>query len=164
MPLFTLIVGNIKVFCESCDARETFAPIQLSEMTDSVRKRCHSEPARWGQEPPPNLQLYSLTYQCQRCERFFSSFLVRREDWRLILEGRSPLEHIEVANFLPRAERDYFRDALIAIHAGKTLAALFYLRTFIEQFARRQTGKAGRATGDEIMEAYNDLIPLLNAT
>ena len=39
------------------------------------------------------------------------------------------------------------------------LAALFYLRIFIEQFARRVTGKTGKVTGDKIMDAYNETIP-----
>ena len=40
------------------------------------------------------------------------------------------------------------------------MAALFYLRTFIEQFARRQTGTMGtKKTGDEIMSSYADTIP-----
>lgn len=69
------------------------------------------------------------------------------------------MEDIEVPQEIPKAERHLFRDALVASHAGKMLAGL-YLRTFIEQFARRQTGKtADRATGDEIMDAYATLLP-----
>jgi hypothetical protein len=52
-----------------------------------------------------------------------------------------------------------YGDGLIAQQSGKVLAGLFYLRTFIEQFARRQTELWGRSTGDEIMKAYNETLP-----
>jgi hypothetical protein len=39
------------------------------------------------------------------------------------------------------------------------LAALFYLRTFIEQFARRVTGTAGKSTGDELFDDYSKMLP-----
>jgi hypothetical protein len=45
------------------------------------------------------------------------------------------------------------------MHGGKILAALFYLRTFIEQFARRVTGTTGKETGDVIMERYSATLP-----
>lgn len=61
--------------------------------------------------------------------------------------------------YIPKPEQPLYRDAVIAIHAGKTLAALFYLRTFIEQFARRQTLPKGRLTGDELMNAYIETLP-----
>lgn len=63
-------------------------------------------------------------------------------------------------NFIPKKEAKVYRDALIAYHGGKTLGGLFYLRTFIEQFERRQTGwLSERKTGDEIMEEYAKLLP-----
>ena len=51
-------------------------------------------------------------------------------------------------------ERDHFRDALIAVHGGKPSAGLFYLRMFMELFARRATGETGKCYGEELMEAY----------
>lgn len=49
--------------------------------------------------------------------------------------------------------------AVIAFNSGKILAALFYLRTFIEQFARRVTGLTGKVTGDEILDDYYKSLP-----
>ena len=69
------------------------------------------------------------------------------------------MEHVEVPKYIPKKERDYFRDALIAVHGGKVLAGLFYLRTFMELFARRATGETGRRYGDELMEAYYAILP-----
>lgn len=61
--------------------------------------------------------------------------------------------------FVPKKERPFYRDAVSAWQAGKVLAALFYLRTFIGQFARRVTGLQGPKTGDEIMAAYSATLP-----
>ena len=85
-------------------------------------------------------------------------FLVRRDGWRITLDGRSPMEEVDVRTFLPKAEKIFFRDALVAVHGGKVLAGLFYLRTFIEQFARRQTGITDKF-GDAVMKAYGDILP-----
>jgi len=48
---------------------------------------------------------------------------------------------------------------VIAHNTGKTLAGLFYLRTFIEQFARRKTAAKGRLAGDQIFDEYNKTLP-----
>ncbi len=70
------------------------------------------------------------------------------------------MEHIDPPKFIPKSEGDLYGDAIIAWHGGKRLGACFYLRCFIEQFARRQTNLLKeKKTGDEIMDAYAELIP-----
>jgi hypothetical protein len=69
------------------------------------------------------------------------------------------MEIVEIPPYISKPESGYFRDAVIAFNSGKVLAGLFYLRTFVEQFARRITGMAGRATGDEILDAYYKGLP-----
>jgi hypothetical protein len=87
-------------------------------------------------------------------------FLISRDDTALRIEGRSPMEYLEVSKFIPHAEQRWFREAIIAYQTGKTLAALFYLRMFIEQFARRWTSALLlRLSGDTILDAYSDTIP-----
>src|SRR5439155_7670173 len=67
---------------------------------------------------------------------------------------------IELPSYIPKKEQSLYRDAMIAWYAGKKLAAVFYIRCFIEQFARRQTAMAKeRKTGDEIMDAYARVLP-----
>jgi hypothetical protein len=66
---------------------------------------------------------------------------------------------VEVPPHLQKPESWLYRDAVIAFNSGKVLAALFYLRTLIEQFARRLTGLTGRATGEEILDAYYTILP-----
>ena len=71
------------------------------------------------------------------------------------------MEKLEIPDYIPKAEKKLFRDALIAHHAGKTLAGLFYLRTFIEQFARRLTGHLNdKITGEVIMKEYAEGLPV----
>lgn len=141
-----------KLFCSACDRREAFAPVW------SIDYAAQSKPKN-SSPTPVGFQLLLLVYQCQSCLGTPEGFLVRREGWSFSLQGRSPMEHVEVPNYIPKDERKFFRDALIAFGSGKTLAAVFYLRTFIEQFARRVTGMTGRATGEEILDAYYASLP-----
>jgi predicted RNase H-like HicB family nuclease len=108
---------------------------------------------------PDGFQMFTLVYQCQRCLGKPEAFLIRRDVWTFYLEGRSPIERVEVPKFVPEKEQRYYSDAVVAFNSGKVLAALFYLRTFVEQFARRITGKTGRATGEEILDAYYETLP-----
>ena len=45
------------------------------------------------------------------------------------------------------------------MQTGKYLAAILYLRVFIEQFGRRQTGISGREAGEVILDTYAKQIP-----
>lgn len=145
-----LILRNSKLYCLSCDGREAFRPVWSTEITD-IR---HPTLVFAGS------QLFALGYQCQRCLGPPVGFLVRRQGWHLILEGRSPMEKPEIPTFIPRKERHFFENAIVAMNAGKALAAIFYLRSFIEQFARRLTGMTGKTSGDEIMAAYGETLPI----
>jgi hypothetical protein len=127
-------------------------------MNEMRKDHLHSQPS--GQNSlPSSFQLFTILLQCQRCQARPEAALIRRENWRLSLHGRSPMEHVDVPKYIPREERHLFRDAMIAAHGGKLLAALFYLRVFIEQFARRATGETGRRSGDELMEHYGKTLP-----
>jgi hypothetical protein len=159
-PLLTLLLDGLKVFCAECDAREVANPIWYSDLKNDLLK-LYSR-GELQAPPPSSFQMFLLSYQCQRCRGNPQAFLVRRHGWQLILEGRSPIEDIEVPPFIPKQEERFYRDAVLAYNSGKTLAALFYMRTFIEQFARRQTRITGRVPGEEIMEAYNTTLPLEN--
>jgi hypothetical protein len=156
-PIPTLRVDNVKLFCSSCDRREAYVPVHFMDAANELRRaRMH------GTNMPPlpsSFQLFLLVYQCQSCRGMPEGILVRRQDWDLFLEGRSPIEQVEVPTFIPKLERGLFRDAIVAMNTGKILAALFYLRAFIEQFGRRCTKTVGRSTGDEILTAYSATLP-----
>jgi hypothetical protein len=152
-PWLTLIVGNVKLFCSKCDEREVFSPVWFAEMGNESGQSWQPE------ELEPVIQLFAISFQCQRCKGQFEGVIVRREGWRIGLHGRSPMELVDVPKYIPKEERNLFRDAMIAAHGGKILAALFYLRVFTEQFARRVTGETGRRYGDELMEEYGKTLP-----
>jgi hypothetical protein len=155
----TLLLQNIKIFCHDCDAAEVFSPLWYRELGEEIRATKVDNPTL---EIPFNemFQVFVLAYQCQRCKSDPVTFVVRRHKWNLILDGRSPMEQVEVPREIPRQEAGFFRDSIIAYQSGKPLAGILYLRVFLEAFARRQTGCTTRATGDELMEAYAQLLPL----
>lgn len=142
-------VGNLKLFCTRCDRREAFAPLFIGDIGSFM-----------PETPFSSVQQFVFVFQCQSCKSLPQTFLVHRANATMILMGRSPMENIELPPYIPKAEKDFYRDAVIAYNAGKPLAAVFYFRTFLEQFGRRVTGISERTTGDEIMSRYAETIPL----
>lgn len=167
--ILTLIVGNIKLFCSTCKERETFSPVWFRDMANELTEPVFFVTEATAPPPPDGFQLFYITLECQHCQGKPEGMMVRRQGWRLSLDGRSPMEYVIVPPHIPKNERTYYRDAIIAGHGGKILAGLFYLRTLIEIFARRATGETGKRHGDELMdeyykilpEAYRDLMPSL---
>jgi hypothetical protein len=149
----TLVPPNASLFCRQCGRREAFAPMSFTEAPSLI--------VQGGRQItiPDHLQIFFFVYQCQRCFGEPEGFIVRRNCWVLGLHGRSPIELVEIPPYVPKAESWIYKDAVIAYNSGKTLAGLFYLRTFIEQFARRVTGLTGKVTGDEIMDQYSKVLP-----
>jgi hypothetical protein len=156
--VLTLVPPNASVFCGKCGRREAFAPVWYSDATNEINKlNLHASKQI---TLPESFQLFFLVYQCQRCFGTPEAFLIRRTSWGLGLHGRSPIELIQTPAQIPSPELHHYRNAALAFNSGKVLAALFYLRTFIEQFARRITGRTGRATGEEILNDYYETLPL----
>jgi len=141
---------TINTFCEHCDARWPFNPV--SEGSYVVQGD--------GQD-----EFFYLGYQCQQCKGVPIRFLVRREGLRLRLAGRYPIEVLPTPKELPKTVSKYFGNALIAHHAGQTLAGLFLLRVFIEQFwrtvpeVRELVTIQPKATGDEQGDTYQGTLP-----
>lgn len=156
-PQLWITLPHPSLYCNSkgCKRRETFTPIWFTELSQAMATTVTPKQVTL----PDGFQMFTLVYQCQRCLGKPEAFLVRRDKWTFYLEGRSPIERVEVPKFVPQKEEHYYSDAVVAFNSGKVLAALFYLRTFVEQFARRITGKAGRATGEEILDAYYESLP-----
>jgi hypothetical protein len=152
-----LLLQNLKLYCLKCKRREAFIPAWGIDFATEFWRFNDSGVTF---PLPTGFQLLMLVYQCQSCRGLPEAFFVRRIGWELHLHGRSPIEGIDVPNYIPKPECNLFRDAVIAFNTGKVLAALFYLRSFIEQFARRVTKNAGRVAGDVLMDAYNETLPL----
>jgi len=157
VPL-VLLLKNVTMFCRQCDRREAFRPIWYRDVAVELKQLPSSGLVR--HLPLADMfQDFVLVYQCQHCEGVPETFVVRRDNWSLSLDGRSPMASVETLPYIPKKEDHLFRDAIIAHGSGKTLAGLFYLRTFIEQFGRRITGLYGKKTGDEILSEYSKTLP-----
>jgi hypothetical protein len=141
---------TIKVTCNHCGDRGPFNPVgALVETANELDED----------------QWISFSYECQNCKGEPIRFLVRRSGAKLTLSGRDPFETIELPNFIPKTHTANLRNALIANHAGQTLAGIFLMRVFIEQFWKSvpevieaAKGKR-RPTGDELGAAYKATLP-----
>ncbi len=156
-------ISNVKMFCSVCKAREAFASIWIRDIDHDTENtgRFHTTPKRIPKPGEPVQQHFSLAYLCQHCSSEMVTVIVARRGWYLSLEGRSPLEIVSAPSFIPKKERPLFAEAMVARNVGKPLAAIFFLRTFIEQFARRQTGlKDVMVTGDQMMDDYGKTLPI----
>jgi len=147
-----ILVPDIKAFCsDGCNRLEAFNVVSAAvsgPARDAVFKQ-HGVPAR---------QVFVLTYECQSCKGTPETFLVSRVDLKLQLCGRAPIEHVEVPAFIPKSVRRYWAGSVVAFQSGQVLAALFLLRTLIEQFARQASGSTA-TNADQVLEAYMRLLP-----
>lgn len=141
---------TINTFCDHCETRPPFNPVaDGSYLVQGL-----------GRD-----EFFYLGYQCQQCKGQPIRFLVRREGLKLRLAGRYPLEVLPTPKVLPKSVSKYYGTAMVAYHAGQTLAGLFLLRVFIEQFwqtlpkIKTLLETQPRATGDEQGDAYQDTLP-----
>lgn len=141
---------TVNTYCDHCEGSPPFNPVADGSY-------CVISPKEHG--------VYYLAYMCQQCKEHEVFFLVRREGLKLRLCGRDPVEMIPPPSFLPKPHRRHYSDAVIAHHAGQTLAGIFLLRVFVEQFWRsRQEVKDliaqdPRITGERMGEAYQATLP-----
>jgi hypothetical protein len=141
---------TINTFCDTCQSTPPFNPIV---------KQSH---VLYGPEQNDG---YLLSYQCQQCKGPLIHFMVRRENLKLRITGRDPLEILPTPKVLPKTVSKYYSHAQIAHHAGQTLAGLFLLRVFVEQYWRQIPAVQellktdARATGERQGEAYQADLP-----
>jgi hypothetical protein len=149
-----------RMFCARCTRRERYEVVRADDFAFDVYRQYAAGEFHLPQWPLAD-QAFVISALCQGCKNFPEVLLIRRTTAknRLTLSGRTPLEAAEVQANLPDPEVSFFRDAVVAHQSGKTLAGLFFLRTFTEQFARRVIGESGRRSGEEIMDAYNKTLP-----
>lgn len=141
---------TINTFCSNCEASWPFNPNFNSQM--SVRG---ADQQQW----------FYLGYDCQQCKEVPVRFLVRREGSKIRLTGRDPLEVLPTPRVLPKSVAKYYSDAMVAHHAGQTLAGLFFLRVFVEQYWRTNPAvkellkTESRPTGESQGDAYQKALP-----
>lgn len=148
----TFFLPNVKLFCKICDRIEAFNPYYLTdqnykENVKFINKNGHDVS-----------QTFILDYQCQSCHGLPETFLIRRENERLTLCGRIPIEHIDVPKTIPKNQKKYYSAAIIAYQSGHVLSGLFMLRTFIEQYCYEKSPENINYV-DKAIDAYMKSLP-----
>jgi hypothetical protein len=144
---FLVELPTAKLYCTACDRVEAFNPVGVGRASNIEGAPASTRPAAddWW-----------LCYRCQSCKGAPETLLVRREGCRLTMCGRAPILAVQVDSVFPKTHRKYIRKAIIAAQCGETLAGLFYLRVFVEQFcAAKNVGNPG-GRADEHIDAYMD--------
>ncbi len=138
---------DIKVYCDKCERKEAFNLTRAQNSFFVVTS-----------PPGPAFQVFTLTCLCQSCKDVSEVFLVRREDLKLTLCGRAPIEHVDVPSFIPKGMKAFYSGAVVAHQSGHTLAGLFYLRVLIEQWARL-FAKSNLDNADQVLDQYMKTLP-----
>lgn len=151
-----MVLPLIKITCNHC---QSILPAHISGCIETWAEVPTYNPQ--GEAPSETfLQIFSFPYQCQSCRGEPIVFIVRREGLKLTLVGRSQFEKVTAPDSIPKPERRFYSEAIIAINAGRVLAGLFFLRTILEQYMRRvlKLSTTERRTGDELGDAYAKLL------
>jgi hypothetical protein len=141
----------IKIFCPICDRIEPHNFYHGIDFSQSLKDT--------NNELLANSQIFLLAYECQSCKNPPTVFVVRREKMKLILSGRIPMEQVVVEKIIPKGQKKFFSDAIIAYNSGQILASKFLLRTFIEQYIREFTENKTSQDIDKLFEKYAKSLP-----
>lgn len=89
---------NVELFCESddCQKRQAHRAVWSTEIVGQIQADILVNPKL---VVPRYAQIFVVAYRCERCHREPQVLLIRRSGWKFSIEGRSPIEHVEV----PRA-------------------------------------------------------------
>lgn len=143
---------TVKLFCSVCKNVE---PYNLVSVSDLLNNSC-VERIMVDKEL---IQVFAFAYQCQLCKSLPEIFVLRRKNMKISITGRSPIEQFPVKSFIPKNQYEYFSQANIAFNSGQILAALFLLRTFIEQYIREINVDPDSRNIDELFEFYKSSLP-----
>ena len=153
---------SVKVFCTECNS----GPWPHIPARESDAKGFSFE----SSEEKPNIQVFSIPFQCQNCKKESRSplvFFIRREGLKLTLVGRSQFPEVLVPDYIPKEQRGLFRNAVIVFQANFSLAATLYLRCLIEQHFYQTISPSeiealkqkGSPRGEELAELYAKTLP-----
>lgn len=144
---------HIKSYCENCKGYQAFKMIFCQVFSD--KKSVKSD----------LFQHFLVIYECSYCENYEISFLIFREDEKITLVGRSQFGFKKPAPILPNEEEysQLISRAQISYDAHYYIAALSYLRLFIEKYVRNETGIFTREESQnisDICEEYSQSLPV----
>lgn len=140
---------SIKLFCAGCKENEP-------------HHACHVV-YQDGAHMPSD-QWFLVNYECQGCKGDPVRFLIRRKADKLTLCGREPIEEVRAPSTIPKNQATFYKSAVIAFQSGQTLAAIFLLRVFVEQYWKSHRNlvselESDRPTGEELGAAYRKTLP-----
>lgn len=142
----------IKLFCSQCKDVEPYNFIGVNLVIDNL--------SNFKEKKVETLtQLFVLTYQCQSCRGLPETFLIRRKGVKISLHGKSPIEQFPVNKIIPKNQNKFFSDSRIAFNSGQVLAAIFLIRTFVEQFIREKAQDYKSREMDILFEQYSNKLP-----
>lgn len=143
---------TVRMICQKCRSEEPFNPLRDSTQWNATRDS-------------PSVQVLIASYECQNCKSDPVVLMVRRRTSKLTLCGRDPIEPLLLPKFLPKESAKFYSAAQVAHNSGNTLAALFLLRVFIEQFWRTLPATRHfleqnlRPTGEQLGDIYQKTLP-----
>lgn len=139
---------DVKLYCNGAECRRV-EPFNAADCRDVFGDRARGGPVR---------QMFVFMYVCQSCKGEPTVFLVRRQDAKFTLVGRSPIEHVEVPAVIPRRLQSIYSDAVVAHQSSQTLAGNFMLRTLVEQWVR-SFPPAAAMRAEEALNWYYSHLP-----
>ena len=147
-----VILPTIQTRCPHCKGRWPFNPMEANGKWEQGRRALTD-------------QWFFISYECQSCKGEPIRFLIRRTGNKLTLCGRDPIEAVEVPPVIPKGQAERYSSSIVAYQSGQSLAAVFLLRVFVEQYWRsidavvEAIKDKQRPTGDEIGQAYKATLP-----
>ncbi len=147
-PSISIIASSIRSYCHTCGNEE---PYNFVQGNDVLREFPYNHPTK---------QVFALAFRCQGCKGVPEVFLVRRDDNKLSLCGRSPIEQVVVASQLPKPQNKYISDATVAFNSGQILAGIFLLRVFIEQYVRSKSSTPNTDQMETLFGEYANTLPV----
>jgi len=158
----SLQLPSVRVSCVSRQCKGTLQP----HNSGFIGLRSHFELQSFDLiRPGQPFQIFSLPYQCQNCKEEPLVFLVKRDNLKLTLVGRSKFPEVSVPSYIPEAQSKFYKNAIIANQTNFVLAAALYLRTVVEQYFysvipdEQKKAIAGNPTGDELADLYAKTLP-----
>jgi hypothetical protein len=151
-PIF-FSTPDVKLFCENCERIEAFNSISTE---DFLRREAQND--KGFSSKRGIVQVFVFSFLCQACKMVPEVFIVRRENFKLVLSGRAPIEHIQTPTVIPKHIKRFYSGAIVAYQSGQTLAGIFLLRTLIEQWAQSVAAKKD-LQADEAIESYLATLP-----
>ena len=142
----------VKLYCSICKAIE---PFNISDHFSAMNSKSDIK----NDNAEPITQLIIIKYQCQSCRGLPETFLVRRKGLKLSLHGRSPIEQFPVNKNIPKDLVNFISDSRIAFNSGQILAAIFLMRTFIEQYIRNKVQDFESREIDQLFDRYSAKLP-----